>query len=132
MTDQEVLEDLKKEMEKTLGVFRRELGRTRTGRASTALLEGIQASRLKLEEQQRTVQYALDDNAAEVARRVTAAASLEAVKARGRWYVKALALLLSLAFLAGCPGTGGKVSCTKGPDGVSCTVEAHRDGKHGP
>jgi len=43
MTDQEVLEDLKKEMEKTLGAFRRELGRTRTGRASTALLEGIQA-----------------------------------------------------------------------------------------
>ena len=43
MTDQEVLDDLKKEMEKTVGAFRKELGRTRTGRASTALLEGIQA-----------------------------------------------------------------------------------------
>jgi ribosome recycling factor len=43
MTDQEVLDDLKKEMEKTLTAFRRELARTRTGRASTALLEGIQA-----------------------------------------------------------------------------------------
>ena len=43
MTDQEVLDDLKKEMEKTVAAFRKELGRTRTGRASTALLEGIQA-----------------------------------------------------------------------------------------
>ena len=43
MTDQEVLDDLKKEMEKTIGAFRKELARTRTGRASTALLEGIQA-----------------------------------------------------------------------------------------
>jgi ribosome recycling factor len=43
MTDQEVLEDLKKEMEKTTNAFRRELARTRTGRASTALLEGLQA-----------------------------------------------------------------------------------------
>jgi ribosome recycling factor len=43
MTDQEVLDDLKKEMEKTVAAFRRELSRTRTGRASTALLEGIQA-----------------------------------------------------------------------------------------
>jgi ribosome recycling factor len=43
MTDQEVLDDLKKEMEKTLGAFRKELSRTRTGRATTALLEGIQA-----------------------------------------------------------------------------------------
>jgi ribosome recycling factor len=43
MTDQEVLDDLKKEMEKTATAFRRELARTRTGRASTALLEGIQA-----------------------------------------------------------------------------------------
>ena len=43
MTDQEVLDDLKKEMEKTVTAFRRELSRTRTGRASTALLEGIQA-----------------------------------------------------------------------------------------
>lgn len=43
MTQQEVLDDLKKEMEKTLAAFRKELTRTRTGRASTALLEGIQA-----------------------------------------------------------------------------------------
>ena len=43
MTDQEVLDDLKKEMEKTTVAFRRELSRTRTGRATTALLEGIQA-----------------------------------------------------------------------------------------
>ncbi len=43
MTDQEVLDDLKKEMEKTVAAFRRELARTRTGRASTALLEGIHA-----------------------------------------------------------------------------------------
>jgi len=43
MTDQEVLDDLKKEMEKTATAFRRELARTRTGRASTALLEGVQA-----------------------------------------------------------------------------------------
>ncbi len=43
MTDQEVLDDLKKEMEKTIAAFRRELARTRTGRASTALLEGIHA-----------------------------------------------------------------------------------------
>ncbi len=43
MTDQEVLDDLKREMEKTVTAFRRELARTRTGRASTALLEGIHA-----------------------------------------------------------------------------------------
>lgn len=43
MTDQEVLDDLKKEMEKTLAAFRKELSRTRTGRATTALLEGIHA-----------------------------------------------------------------------------------------
>lgn len=43
MTDQDVLDDLKKEMEKTVAAFRRELARTRTGRASTALLEGIHA-----------------------------------------------------------------------------------------
>jgi ribosome recycling factor len=43
MTEQEVLDDLRKEMEKTASAFRRELARTRTGRASTALLEGIQA-----------------------------------------------------------------------------------------
>jgi ribosome recycling factor len=43
MTDQEVLDDLKREMEKTLTAFRRELARTRTGRASTALLEGLHA-----------------------------------------------------------------------------------------
>src|SRR5437867_3227024 len=40
MTD-EVVEDLKKEMERTTGALRKELARTRTGRASTALLEGI-------------------------------------------------------------------------------------------
>jgi ribosome recycling factor len=43
MTPQEVLDDMRKEMEKTVGAFRRELARTRTGRASTALLEGIHA-----------------------------------------------------------------------------------------
>jgi ribosome recycling factor len=43
MTDQEVIDDLKKEMEKTVAAFRKELSRTRTGRATTALLEGIQA-----------------------------------------------------------------------------------------
>ena len=37
----EVIEDLRQEMERTLGTLRRELARTRTGRASTALLEGI-------------------------------------------------------------------------------------------
>ena len=40
MTD-EVIEDLRKEMERTLGALRKDLTRTRTGRASTALLEGI-------------------------------------------------------------------------------------------
>lgn len=43
MTDHEVVEDLKKEMDKTLGAFRRELAKIRTGRATTALLDGIQA-----------------------------------------------------------------------------------------
>ncbi len=37
----DVLAELRKEMEGTLGALRRELARTRTGRASTALLEGI-------------------------------------------------------------------------------------------
>ena len=37
----EVLADLRKEMEETLVAMRREMSRTRTGRASTALLEGI-------------------------------------------------------------------------------------------
>lgn len=37
----EVLQDLRKEMDKTIEAFRRELARTRTGRASTALLEHI-------------------------------------------------------------------------------------------
>ena len=41
MTEQEVLDDLKSEMEKTLGAFRRELAKIRTGRATTALLDGI-------------------------------------------------------------------------------------------
>jgi ribosome recycling factor len=40
MTD-EVIEDLRKEMERTTAAMRRDLARTRTGRASTALLEGI-------------------------------------------------------------------------------------------
>ncbi len=40
MTD-EVLAELKREMEQTLDAMRREMGRTRTGRASAALLEGI-------------------------------------------------------------------------------------------
>jgi ribosome recycling factor len=40
MTD-EVIEDLRKEMERTLAALRKDLTRTRTGRASTALLEGI-------------------------------------------------------------------------------------------
>ena len=38
---EEVLKDLRREMESTLQALRREFGRTRTGRASTALLEGI-------------------------------------------------------------------------------------------
>lgn len=37
----EVLKNLNGEMEETLAAMRRELSRTRTGRASTALLEGI-------------------------------------------------------------------------------------------
>ena len=37
----DVLSELRKEMEGTLTAMRRELARTRTGRASTALLEGI-------------------------------------------------------------------------------------------
>ncbi|HVM96971.1 MAG TPA: ribosome recycling factor, partial [Candidatus Acidoferrales bacterium] len=40
MTD-EVVEDLRKEMENTVTALKRDLSRTRTGRASTALLEGI-------------------------------------------------------------------------------------------
>lgn len=43
MTAQEVIDDLKREMERTLAAFRRDLSRIRTGRASTALLEGIHA-----------------------------------------------------------------------------------------
>jgi ribosome recycling factor len=38
---EEVIEDLRKEMESTLAAMKRDLSRTRTGRASTALLEGI-------------------------------------------------------------------------------------------
>lgn len=41
MTAQEVLDDLNREMEKTVAAFRRELARIRTGRASTALLDAI-------------------------------------------------------------------------------------------
>ncbi len=37
----EVIKNLREEMEQTVTAMRRELGRTRTGRASTALLEGI-------------------------------------------------------------------------------------------
>ena len=37
----EVIDDLRKEMERTLGALRKDLTRTRTGRASTAVLEGI-------------------------------------------------------------------------------------------
>ena len=37
----DVLAELRKEMEGTLNAMRREMSRTRTGRASTALLEGI-------------------------------------------------------------------------------------------
>ncbi|MFI5364674.1 MAG: ribosome recycling factor [Candidatus Binatia bacterium] len=40
MTD-DVIEELRKEMERTTGALRKDLSRTRTGRASTALLEGI-------------------------------------------------------------------------------------------
>jgi ribosome recycling factor len=40
LTD-DVIRDLRKEMEGTTGALRRELGRTRTGRASPALLEGL-------------------------------------------------------------------------------------------
>jgi ribosome recycling factor len=40
MTEQ-VIEDLRQEMERTVNALRREFARTRTGRASTALLEGI-------------------------------------------------------------------------------------------
>jgi ribosome recycling factor len=40
MTD-EVIQELRKEMERTASALRRDLSRTRTGRASTALLEGI-------------------------------------------------------------------------------------------
>jgi ribosome recycling factor len=43
MTAQEVLDDLKRELEKTASAFGRELARIRTSRASTALLEGIHA-----------------------------------------------------------------------------------------
>ena len=38
---EDVLADVKKEMEDTVSAMRKELSRTRTGRASTALLEGI-------------------------------------------------------------------------------------------
>jgi ribosome recycling factor len=40
MTD-EVIQELRKDMERTASALRRDLSRTRTGRASTALLEGI-------------------------------------------------------------------------------------------
>ena len=40
MTD-ELIQELRKDMERTAGALRKDLSRTRTGRASTALLEGI-------------------------------------------------------------------------------------------
>ena len=40
-TSDEVLADLRREMEETIVAMRREMTRTRTGRASTTLLEGI-------------------------------------------------------------------------------------------
>ena len=43
MTDQEVLDSLKSDMEKTLAAYRRELAKIRTGRATAALLDGLQA-----------------------------------------------------------------------------------------
>lgn len=43
MTEAELLEDLRAEMEKALAAFRRELAGIRTGRASAALLDGIHA-----------------------------------------------------------------------------------------
>jgi ribosome recycling factor len=39
--DAQVLDGCKQDMEKTIGAFRKELSHVRTGRASTALLEGI-------------------------------------------------------------------------------------------
>ena len=41
MTADEVIDDLKDEMRKTLDAFRQELSRIRSGRATTALLDGI-------------------------------------------------------------------------------------------
>ena len=38
---EEVVEELRKEMERTTAAMRRDFSHTRTGRASTALLEGI-------------------------------------------------------------------------------------------
>jgi ribosome recycling factor len=38
---EEVVQELRKDMERTTGALRKDLQRTRTGRASTALLEGI-------------------------------------------------------------------------------------------
>ena len=38
---EDVIEMARMEMEEALGAFRHELGRVRTGRASTALLEGL-------------------------------------------------------------------------------------------
>jgi ribosome recycling factor len=43
MTSQEVIDDLRKELDKTIGAFRHEISRIRTNRASTALLEGLHA-----------------------------------------------------------------------------------------
>src|SRR6202521_3318798 len=40
----DTIEDARKEMDKTVEAFRHELSRVRTGRASTALLEGLQVN----------------------------------------------------------------------------------------
>lgn len=39
--------------------------------------------------------------------------------------------LAGFALLAGCPGLGGGVACTRHPDGtIECNLEIHRDGDH--
>ena len=44
--------------------------------------------------------------------------------------IKKLAAL-ALLTLAGCPGFGGGVACTRHPDGtVECNVELHNNGNH--
>jgi hypothetical protein len=50
------------------------------------------------------------------------------------WLVLALAMVLVLAGLLGCPGAGVRGSCTRHPDGrIECSVELHRKtGTHDP